>query len=190
MDCTPRDRILQEATSLFGRKGFAATSVREVVEAAGISKPTLYYYFDNKEGLFRECVQAQLAGLGQLVAHALAEEGSVRERLHGFLEQYVGGGLAHPDSVRLVMLATSTTDPNQPECGVLLTFRSILEGLVPLLEEGIASGELRAGFDPRTALRMICGAADIFLFSGLAGDPVPDDFAAQVLELLFRGIDP
>lgn len=185
---SPRDRILCEATALFGRKGFAATSVREVVEAAGISKPTLYYYFNNKEALFQECVTSQMDGLGLLIDATLQAEGTVRERLQGFLEQYVCGGLENPDTVRLLVLATAPTDHVQPDTAVLSLFRAQLHRLAPLIEQGMADGQIRTGFDPNTALRMLCGAADIFLVSGLSGDPVPDDFAAQVLELLYRGI--
>jgi AcrR family transcriptional regulator len=45
------EEILQAAVGLFARKGFEATSTREIVEAAGVTKPMLYYYFNSKEGL-------------------------------------------------------------------------------------------------------------------------------------------
>ncbi|MBW2208934.1 MAG: helix-turn-helix transcriptional regulator, partial [Deltaproteobacteria bacterium] len=45
--------LLEAATALFAQKGYAGTSVREIVERAGVTKPVLYYYFENKEGLFR-----------------------------------------------------------------------------------------------------------------------------------------
>ncbi len=45
------EEILQAAVGLFARKGFEATSTREIVESAGVTKPMLYYYFKSKEGL-------------------------------------------------------------------------------------------------------------------------------------------
>jgi AcrR family transcriptional regulator len=45
------EQILRAAVGLFARKGYEATSTREIVEAAGVTKPMLYYYFKNKEGL-------------------------------------------------------------------------------------------------------------------------------------------
>jgi AcrR family transcriptional regulator len=45
------EEILQAAVGLFARKGFEAASTREIVEAAGVTKPMLYYYFKSKEGL-------------------------------------------------------------------------------------------------------------------------------------------
>ncbi len=46
-------RILHAALALFARLGFAATSTREIIEAAGVTKPMIYYYFESKEGLGR-----------------------------------------------------------------------------------------------------------------------------------------
>ena len=52
LESNSRERLLETATELFAEKGYAATSVREIVERAGVSKPVLYYYFKSKEGLF------------------------------------------------------------------------------------------------------------------------------------------
>ena len=46
---TIAEGILQAAVRLFARKGYEATSTREIVEAAGVTKPMIYYYFKNKE---------------------------------------------------------------------------------------------------------------------------------------------
>jgi AcrR family transcriptional regulator len=47
-----RERLLETASHLFAEKGYASTSVREIVTRAGVSKPVLYYYFQSKEGLY------------------------------------------------------------------------------------------------------------------------------------------
>ena len=43
--------IARVAARLFAERGYDATSVREIVEAAGVTKPTLYYHFGSKQGL-------------------------------------------------------------------------------------------------------------------------------------------
>lgn len=50
------EQIVRVATEVFGARGFAATSVADVAEQAGISKPLIYNYFGSKEGLFRACL--------------------------------------------------------------------------------------------------------------------------------------
>lgn len=48
-----RDRILAVALALFADKGYEATSMREIAEQLGITKPALYYHFDSKEDIVR-----------------------------------------------------------------------------------------------------------------------------------------
>ena len=50
------DQIVRVASEVFGARGFAATSVAEIAEGAGISKPLIYNYFGSKEGLFSACL--------------------------------------------------------------------------------------------------------------------------------------
>lgn len=50
------DHLGRVALKLFARKGYASTSVHEIVEAAGVTKPMLYYYFGSKERLARRLV--------------------------------------------------------------------------------------------------------------------------------------
>ena len=50
-DSAIANKLLEAAVRLFAHKGYRATSTREIVEAAGVTKPMLYYYFQSKEGL-------------------------------------------------------------------------------------------------------------------------------------------
>lgn len=54
------EEILDAALQLFTEKGFSATRMIDVANAAGISKGTLYLYFENKEAMFREVVQQRI----------------------------------------------------------------------------------------------------------------------------------
>lgn len=51
-----RARIISAAMKLFGEKGYEGASTRDIAAAAGVNAPALQYYFDNKEGVFRACV--------------------------------------------------------------------------------------------------------------------------------------
>lgn len=45
--------MLEAAIVAFARKGYAGTSIQDILQATGLSRPTLYYYFKSKSGLFR-----------------------------------------------------------------------------------------------------------------------------------------
>ncbi len=65
--------LAQVAARLFAARGYDATSVREIVEAAGVTKPTLYYYYGSKEGLAQalltQPVSALIAALEREAEH-------------------------------------------------------------------------------------------------------------------------
>ena len=66
--------IARVAARLFATQGYDATSVREIVEGAGVTKPTLYYYFRSKEGLAKALVTVPLADLVEQLRHIVITE--------------------------------------------------------------------------------------------------------------------
>lgn len=64
-----RETILNCALQLFSSKGYDAVGVTEIVDKAGITKPTLYYFFGSKEGLFKELLKLEYDTLN----HALSK---------------------------------------------------------------------------------------------------------------------
>lgn len=82
-----RQRLLDKATEIFARKGYAAATVREIVTAAGVTKPVLYYYFRNKEGLFLELMGEAWRRFGDLINGAHREIGTTRERILHLIEK-------------------------------------------------------------------------------------------------------
>src|ERR1700704_3422340 len=78
---TSAERILSTALDLFAVKGYDATAVREICEAAGITKPTLYHFFGSKEGVLQALVTTGFGRFRLIVDTAMAAPGSFRARL-------------------------------------------------------------------------------------------------------------
>jgi AcrR family transcriptional regulator len=64
------EQMVSAATRIFAERGYGAASMDEIADAAGISKPMLYAYFDSKEGLFLACVERGSAVLRAEVREA------------------------------------------------------------------------------------------------------------------------
>jgi len=62
-----KQTIEARALELFSAKGYEGVSVSELTEAAGITKPTLYYYFGSKEGLFEAVIQPHYTRLNTII---------------------------------------------------------------------------------------------------------------------------
>jgi TetR/AcrR family transcriptional regulator, regulator of cefoperazone and chloramphenicol sensitivity len=75
-----RQRILDAALKAFGEASFKAVTTRRLAEAAGVSLPTLQYYFGDKEGLYRACAETIVeryrrhTGAAAQAARALSEQ--------------------------------------------------------------------------------------------------------------------
>ena len=94
-----REQILGRASKLFARRGYTATSMNEVAEACGVSKPSLYHYFRDKQHLLLEIAAAHVARLEALVDEVAAEthapEARVRRLIAAFLDVYAGAQAEH-----------------------------------------------------------------------------------------------
>src|SRR5690606_25664309 len=75
-----RQRILDAALRLFARYGYAATSVRQIAEEAGVAQGLLYNYFDGKEALLRAMLERSAADVERSLSQA-AGGATPQERL-------------------------------------------------------------------------------------------------------------
>jgi AcrR family transcriptional regulator len=103
-----RRRIEDAATELFAQRGYAATTVEEIVRAAGLTKPMLYRHFESKQEL---CIALLKRHRDELVAAPLqvfdpaAEDR--RAELVAMIEAWLEHARRHPDATRLVFVPVS-----------------------------------------------------------------------------------
>ena len=94
-----REQILARAARLFAARGYTATSMNEVAEACGVSKPTLYHYVRDKRQLLVEIAEAHIVRLQAIVAEVAAVAHPADERLRrliaAFLEIYANSQAEH-----------------------------------------------------------------------------------------------
>ena len=88
-------KMLDTACELFARKGFFATSIREIASAMGIQKASLYYYITSKEDLIYQISKAATEHVRACVESALAQVSGAEARLYAFIVSHVAGLLQH-----------------------------------------------------------------------------------------------
>lgn len=94
-------KILEAALSLFAEKGFEATSIREICEAAGITRPTLYYFFESKEGLYRAAIDHVMCHCQQNTDVARVGSQTLRESMKQVMRSVFADVVARPKIWRL-----------------------------------------------------------------------------------------
>lgn len=95
------ERLLDAGLKLFANRGYAGTPVQEIIDEAGVTKPTLYYYFQNKAGLFQALVDRALDERLQLMRQAAPPGKETAEQLTDILEAVSDLAARKPDHLRL-----------------------------------------------------------------------------------------
>ena len=155
-----RDRLLCAAVELFARKGYSATTVREIVDAAGVTKPVLYYHFGSKEGVYLALMGDALRTLEAALAAGLDAEGSARDRAVRVLGDALDLIVANLDMLRMVHSVLFGPPQGAPFFDFEAFHRRFIGTLSTILEGGIERSELRAG-DAEDMAYAIFGAFDV-----------------------------
>jgi outer membrane protein len=97
----PRQRLLDAGLKLFANRGYAGASVQELIDEAGVAKPTLYYYFENKAGLFQAIVDQALDERLQLMRTAAPPGKETAQQLVDIIGAVSEFAARKPDALRL-----------------------------------------------------------------------------------------
>jgi len=183
-------RILELAIGMFASKGYAATSTRELVEAAGCTKPALYYHFQNKEGLFRAAVEHASERLD--CATDIPVEQAVamgfRECLRQSLARVATHVTDYPDDLRLLFRAESYSAAGSDLHDARPLRAAHLQLAEELLRAGIESGEVRPDLPVEDAAISLMGMLHFELELWLDGRPLPNEFANRIVSIYMDGV--
>jgi AcrR family transcriptional regulator len=163
------DEILDAALAVFGESGFARAKLDDVARLAGISKGTLYLYFDSKESLFREMVRAKIvASLAESEVYVRTYEGPARALLVELIRRMYTR-VRREQMTRIARLVQGELG-HFPELArfyfdeVILRARRLVE---QVLERGTATGEFRPstnGFAARGLSSLLVHTAQVQCF--------------------------
>ena len=96
---TQREQILARAAELFATQGYTATSMNQVAQACGVSKPSLYHYVRDKYQLLVEIAEGHVTLLKTLASQVqrqpLDPQAQLRELIDSFVGAYAGSRAAH-----------------------------------------------------------------------------------------------
>lgn len=144
----PKMRLLRAAAELLATSGGAAVSTRQITQRAGVTAPTLYHHFGDKEGLFDAVVAA---GFEEYVAgeHDFAPSGQPLEDIRRLWDNHVQFGLKQPE-LYLVMFGNIRPE-SRP--AIVADAEALMEDM---LNKAAAAGQLNV--PPKEAARSVLAA--------------------------------
>src|SRR4030066_1964688 len=184
-----RGRLLKSATELFTRKGYSGTTVLEIVAAAEVTKPVLYYYFRNKEGIYLDLMRGGFSRFDSLLEESLSERGSAVERLTRLCTQVFSLFLDHIDVARVLYAIYYGPPQGAPFIDFDAYHRRLQDVVRGLVREGIRRGEVEKG-NVDDMMGAILGALHVAVGSQLCqpGDALDRNGLERVLFIIYKGI--
>jgi AcrR family transcriptional regulator len=173
---------------LFSSKGYDATSVREICEAAAVTKPTLYHFYGSKEGVYRALLDGAFEAFRSDLAQRLDGPGTVREKLKRVARGCFAHAASHRQTARFVFTLIHNTASDAPKTDFPRFYEEIVRSIERSVEEGVASGELcPAPSGPRMLVFM--GALNECLCASLIlGTPeLTPELADSVVDTILGG---
>ena len=190
LEDSKKERIVSEAIRLFCEKGYEATSVREIVEAVGVTKPVLYYYFKNKDELFRHIIENALAPFEEAQNEICNRAGTdFWKQIEELVDLHIHWAVIDPDRVRFVH-AIFFSGLYKEVFDFEAQWRVYFEVVRSLFQQAQADGVIRDDISSESLTALFTGMAHEAMRSrvycpGLVEDPPT---SGQVVSMIKKGI--
>ncbi|MBW2438087.1 MAG: TetR/AcrR family transcriptional regulator [Desulfobacterales bacterium] len=184
-----RDRVLKTAIGIFAQKGYAGTSVREIADQAGVSKPVLYYYFKSKEGLFLAILEMAENLQKKLLADVLESQGNVLDRLLMLYRRVYSEVAAHQSLYKMIHGLIFGPPQGTPPYDFTRYHRHMINAICKIYDSGIAGNEVKKSAGEEVAylvLSLIDFCLHMDQVKPQSADPQRPE---RLLRLAFEGID-
>ena len=181
-----RRQLLEVALQVFADKGFYGTSMNEVAEAAGVTKPVLYQHFTSKEALYRELVDELGTRLERAIVEGVADATGPRQQVEAGFHAYFRWATREGPAFRVLFAEHNRADP------VLATAIEKVESAVADRVAGFIEVEGLSDDERQVLAYGVVGLAEStsrhWLGLGLGPGTGADAFAAQVAQLAWSGL--
>lgn len=180
--------ILRAAAQMFNERGFHETSLNELARRLHVTKPTLYYYVDNKNDILVQCLNEAMEQIEPAIAEAERLDGAGADKLRTFVARYVV--MCAGDFGKCLVLSGLAPLDEASREQLRPSFLRIDRALRRILKKGAADGSLAVP-DQRIAAFSLFGAIHwITSWYRPDGRLSPDQIADRMIEVFLAGLLP
>lgn len=148
---TSRDAILDAALRCFARRGFAATTIKALASEAQVNSALLYYYFADKQTLYREALRHVATRLASSAGRELSETIDPEEGVRRFVIAQTEFLLANHHVPKLLVRELLEHTGRHAEAAIVSLVGTVFTSLCAVIRRGQEQGVFRSDLDPRYA---------------------------------------
>ena len=155
-----RDEVLDRAMAVFWTRGYAATSLDDLLKAMGIARQSLYDTFGDKHALYVAALDRYREQFGEQVSGAFAADGPIKDVLRGIMRVVAEKAAAKPSQSCMLLGAVAERGPDDNDVKKrFCSNTSVLErALAQRLARARDRGELDSDHDDRALSRYLANA--------------------------------
>jgi AcrR family transcriptional regulator len=182
-----QQRIRDSAAELFARDGFAATSIVDIASACGVAKSLVYHYFDSKEEILDDLLNAHMDALLAAAEDALASGGDPERQFRAFVRAHLRL-YAHARARHILLLNGLGSLPEARRKAIVAKERRLIAMAADLLAR--VAPELAMQKDLRMPAAMSFYGLINWTYTWYRADGAmtPEAFADMAAELVLRGL--
>jgi TetR/AcrR family transcriptional regulator len=148
---TSRDAILDAAIRCFAAKGFAATTIKDLASEAEVNSALLYYYFTDKQTLYRETLRHVAQRLSDSAGRRLDADIAPDEVIRRFVQQQAEFLIANPHVPRLLLREMLEHTGRHAETAIVSLIGGVFTTLCDVIRRGQEQGVFRPDANPKYA---------------------------------------
>ncbi|HPC36256.1 MAG TPA: TetR/AcrR family transcriptional regulator [Candidatus Marinimicrobia bacterium] len=189
-DNVTREKILKTAARLFADKGFEATSMREIAESCELTKPALYYYFQDKNTLFTEIINAIADYSVKFLTEIYQSEKDPVSKLYDIAIMQVTGIKRIPEITKFLINAPIRNIPNETKIEFVKQMKKNREMLVNIINDGKEKGYFKSDLDVDAFLHCYLGGVNQFIMWHIkqGTEELSEQKAKIIVSILLDGI--
>jgi AcrR family transcriptional regulator len=138
------DRILMNALKHFCDFGYTGTSVRDITAASEVTKPTLYYYFKNKEELYIKLASSCFDLVVNKIKSILHQDLTLEQGVNALFDAYEQVLTEQPDALKFIYSISVSPQRGSPEVGVQRFNQEVETYISSLIDKAVNAGECLA----------------------------------------------
>jgi AcrR family transcriptional regulator len=181
-----RCQLLEVALPIFARNGFEGTSMAEVAEGAGVTKPVLYQHFPSKRALYLELLEDVSRSLQDRVERATTTAAGPREQVQAGFRAYFEFVDQRREAFALLFLGSSRQD-RELTAAVDRLEESMAASIAPLIQADLTNLERRQLAHALVGMAEVAGRRALTEADLLGPDGMPG-MAARLADLAWAGL--
>ncbi|MFC1527156.1 TetR/AcrR family transcriptional regulator [Candidatus Neomarinimicrobiota bacterium] len=182
--------ILKEAALLFSERGYERTSMREIAERTGVSKPAIYYHFANKQSLFEELINTSFEISKQRMEEIANSDRDPIQQLKDLAIARFQSTKENPEMMRFIYDLTAGNIHKTIALDHKKVFSKHQQFLSQIINNGKQLRLLKQDLDDIDFTMIYIGTINMYIMSYLKGytKELSDQKAEQIVDLLLNGI--